>query len=261
MQIAESLLAHTLFRMKRGRLPLYMGLAKARTTNVAAHLCGSGFSQSTFAVLSRNRRGSSWNSQPIRLRFHESFPYYFDQPSLPQVVRVMSNRRNRLIALVLLALVAISWWFLGRGPTYGGRSFDHWLRQEHRLAGGPITFPTDPSLFTPEAEHAIRMIDTNALPTLIGMLEHQESTVHEWLRTRLEKQSLVKWRLETPRQLRKRAMGGLLLLKTRAVPPLIDLLGKPNLRPYVLGVLQQVNVRRGLALCLSRRGRARTGPD
>ena len=79
----------------------------------------------------------------------------------------MRNKRRKLIAVVLLSLVALVVYVLvlpGRQPAWQGRTLSAWLRD----------FDADKPEVRASATDAIRLTGTNALPLMIQSLQYPD---------------------------------------------------------------------------------------
>src|SRR5437667_12454749 len=108
-------------------------------------------------------------------------------------------RRPTHIALAVLlgaTVTGATWLVLHRRaeePVYGGKRLTVWMGQYlmHLLAArsSPDRAKRD------AAENAIRQIGTNALPTLLSMVQAKDTTLKRSLIALGNKQSLIKFRL------------------------------------------------------------------
>ncbi len=142
---------------------------------------------------------------------------------------VGKTRRIFAAALLLVLLSCLTWVMLReREPGWRGRSLSAWLRDYAAIT--PSTpFPPFDERFRDKAEaasHAVRQIGTNALPTLIRMLQARESPLKGQLIRLAGKQSFIRLSFRQPwRDSQLPAAYGFLILGDAARPALPALVG------------------------------------
>jgi HEAT repeat protein len=130
-------------------------------------------------------------------------------------------RRIFPVALLLVLLGGFTWAVLrAREPAYQGRSLPAWL---HDYAASTPYFPPIAERFRDQAEtasHAIQQIGTNALPTLIRMLQAKDSPLKRQLIRLAGRQSFIRVSFRQPWESQLNAASGFFLLGDAARPAL-----------------------------------------
>jgi hypothetical protein len=133
------------------------------------------------------------------------------------------NKRFRMARVILLIAVlgGLVWVLLSqREPTYQGRSLTAWLN-DYAKAHQSTQFPPPSERFRAEAQrasHAIHEIGTNALPTLIRMMQAKDSPLKQWFIKLVGRQSFVRFRFTPAWQFHEKAAYGFFILGEAARP-------------------------------------------
>jgi hypothetical protein len=141
-----------------------------------------------------------------------------------------------VLAIVLVAIAgAIAWQILRtREPSYQGRSLGSWLTAYY-----PVTQKTSATERARKAEEmrkaheAVRQIGTDALPTLLRMLQVRDSALKVKFMNLAQRQHLIRIRYVPAEFLNNAAASGFPVLGQRAknaVPALIELANR-NISP------------------------------
>jgi hypothetical protein len=112
-----------------------------------------------------------------------------------------------------------------REPSYEGKTLSEWIAPFCRQTATGLDEPAGPQHFQElePVRNAVRQIGTNAVPFLIGQLNHRESALHREVRQVLEKQSYFALRLTDPNVSKIRAIRALAILRTDARPAMQSL--------------------------------------
>jgi len=137
----------------------------------------------------------------------------------------MRKRYVLLIAILLLAFAAGLAWQLSqpREPMYEGRPLSYWLEG--------YNFDSRTETSEQSADLAMREIGTNAIPTLLRMLQESDSPLKVKFFALVERQSLIKVRHVTAVERNYSAFKGFESLGASArvaVPVLIQIYGRNN---------------------------------
>src|SRR4051794_18434379 len=119
----------------------------------------------------------------------------------------MKRQRLITIATVLLMAAASILVVLWRAaePSYQGYPLSHWLKQR---TGAFMSRTARQSVTALVAETAIREIGTNALPTLLKMLQAQDSPLKSTALKWINQQELIRVHLTSARERRLQARFG-----------------------------------------------------
>ncbi len=142
----------------------------------------------------------------------------------------------RILAAVLLiaVLVGLGWRVtLLREPAYQGKSLSVWLRQfeEAKFNGLTSRYHLSPmefkAQFVEPTQNAVRHIGTNALPTLLNLVQAKDTPLSWRAMDLLERLHLGRWKPPPEIVRRSMALDGFIFLGAEgqpAVPALIELL-------------------------------------
>lgn len=142
-----------------------------------------------------------------------------------------------LAALFVVVLGLIAWENLGeREPTYRGKSLSYWLELSGRGVGGGEA----------EAEVAVRHIGTNAIPTLLRLIQANDSPIKRKMAVLASRLSVIDFHFTTADTQWTHAYNGFHVLGEDAkgsVPALIELYNRrdsPDLQERVADVLGNI---------------------
>jgi len=156
---------------------------------------------------------------------------------------------KRLRVIVIAAVVLFLGWLLShriepREPSYQGRRLSTWIYDYFDATRPHSKFP-DPRATRQAAQHAIKEMGTNAIPTLLQWLQATDSPMKTRLNSLLNKQHYVRFRFLTAGQ--KQSMADLCLQTLGkdalpAVPALIKICqsGGSSQRAWALGSLLSI---------------------
>jgi hypothetical protein len=143
--------------------------------------------------------------------------------------------KRAVIILALLGIVVIGLIFAPKPsePTYEGKRLSIWLRE---MSDSPEQ--------QKRAANAVRAMGTNALPSLVRMLQARDSKFKEYVRSLLARQKLVRVRLSPPARIQHDfACRGLWVLgpmAAAAIPSLEENLVSRKPHPSIPGVLLSI---------------------
>lgn len=157
----------------------------------------------------------------------------------------MRKRLHIALALLLVILGGVIAWqgfkvFREREPVYQGKRLSVWLERTgiQRFQGLQMPFSVNDA-----AKKAVQGIGTNAIPTLLGMLQAKDSTLWLKLTDLLKKQSVLKMRFTRANTLNMQAQAGFAALGAEAkdaVPQIIKIYERnisPRSQASALGAL------------------------
>jgi PBS lyase HEAT-like repeat len=163
--------------------------------------------------------------------------------SLPIVCHIFRMEKKRAIGLGVMLLVIA-----------GGLSWEIWRTREPMYEGKPLSYWLD--CYTPlnrtetsfqQAEHALQAIGTNAIPTLLRMLQKKDSPLKLRCVELLQKQHLIKVKWPLASEQIGEAMIGFSALQSdakQAAPALIKIYNKnisEDSRTAVIYALQEIH--------------------
>jgi hypothetical protein len=131
-----------------------------------------------------------------------------------------------LVVLGMAGLIwAVVWLATPREPSDKGKTLSEWIAPFCRQTAKGLFAPGGPRYFQElePARNAIRNIGTNAVPFLIGRLNHREFGLHREARQLLEKQPYGPLRLADPNLSKVRAIRALAVLGADAAPAIPSL--------------------------------------
>ena len=139
----------------------------------------------------------------------------------------MQKRINIRLAALLLVLAAAATWcgLIDREPVYQGKGLSVWLEDPR------------PDWVRPTTGRAIRAMGTDALPTLLKMVQIRDSTVRRAFRELCNRQALLRLHIRPVEDIQREAVRGFMALgpiAKPAVPKLARLLedDDPQVRYY-----------------------------
>jgi len=164
-------------------------------------------------------------------------------------------KRRHLFAVGFILLMGGMFGYqtaLTKEPRYQGRTLTQWLADRPK-AQNP--FLTRPSPLTPEARRAVMAIGTNAVPTLLEMVQAKDSGLMTWVNSQLNRQRIIGLRFRSAAEQRAMAFAGFEVLggaAEAAAPSLASLLKKPDVavRYTALESLRRVTSDRSLLIPL-----------
>src|SRR5260221_3658362 len=124
----------------------------------------------------------------------------------------MANKRRILLVTLLIAVVGFAAWLLlsqPGEPVYQGKPLSDWCYQ---YAANSFTFMNPNEELKKQAEIAIQTIGTNAIPTLLRMLNAKDSKFKLMLMQLSRKQHVIKINWVKAELRHYRARGGFSVL-------------------------------------------------
>lgn len=160
----------------------------------------------------------------------------------------MSTRTRRicLAALLMVGMAAlifgVAHFISSREPSYHGKRLSEWIAPFCRETPTGLVAPAGPQHFEElqPVRRAVSQIGTNALPFLIGWLNHPETALHRNVRQLADKQPVDRLKLADPRVVRVRAIRALAILGPAArpaIPSLVAQLNDPLLSEHAIYAL------------------------
>ncbi|MBI3852359.1 MAG: hypothetical protein HY298_19050 [Verrucomicrobia bacterium] len=143
-------------------------------------------------------------------------------------------KRLRLIGILAVVILMGCLVFdlaLLREPSYQGRTLTQWLEPEpqpKRRNPFNTRFERDPK--SPEVQRAIKAIGTNAIPTLLKMIQAKDSLLKTRLNSLLDRQTIIHLRFRSASVRRGMAWDGFAILakEAKSAAPSLALLTKDS---------------------------------
>jgi hypothetical protein len=159
----------------------------------------------------------------------------------PHPIEIAARRRRIALMIasvvLVLAFIVYSFWPTGpNGPYYQGRALTSWLQDYanpiHNLRNVRDLRKLD-SAFSrrfKDAEHAVKEIGTNALPTLLQLIQARDSGLKKFSLGVVGNQSSLRDYMTSAKEKRDMAFVGFMLLQKDALPavPQLRVLTKNN---------------------------------
>ncbi len=141
---------------------------------------------------------------------------------------VRKTRRYLLITLLIAAVGVLAWLLLllDPEPTYQSRPLSYWLKG---------FYPGNPDPTQKQAVDAVTQIGTNAVPTLVRMLQQKDSKLKLRLIQLIQMQHWVHFNFESSEKRHLEALAGLAFLGPKAksaVPVLLEIYNEHHPGPY-----------------------------
>ncbi|HXT40758.1 MAG TPA: hypothetical protein VN887_12165 [Candidatus Angelobacter sp.] len=144
--------------------------------------------------------------------------------------------RKWRIGFCVVMVGALTLWLMvyphrSKEPSYQGRTLTEWLSDCSVYP--PPVLGESPRVFNshfPATEHAVKEIGTNAIPTLLEMLQAGDSTtdLKAKLNVLLNRQSIIHFRFRSGSDYRRLAVFGFEILNKDAAPAVPALIGLLN---------------------------------